>query len=221
MNSKFINVLLFAAGAAIGSAVTWKIVKKRYEQIAQEEIDSVKKAFTELAAIRQDQNDDAENETDVCQERPKQMNWSELEDLDEEDTDAEFYEEDASDSAEADFREYARLLDNYTKNEGKGGAESMTREPYVIAPYDFGELDNYRKFELTYYADDVLEDEDYNIITDREELIGRDSLYTFGEYEDDAVFVRNEKLRSDFQILKDYRTYAEARSVGPNQVDDE
>ena len=97
----------------------------------------------------------------------------------------------------------------------------MTREPYVIAPYDFGELDGYRKFELTYYADDVLEDEDYNIINDREDLIGRESLYTFGEFDDDAVFVRNEKLRSDFQILKDYRTYAEARSVGPNQVDDE
>ena len=97
----------------------------------------------------------------------------------------------------------------------------MAKAPYVIAPYDFGELDDYRKFELTYYADGVLEDEDYNIINDSEELIGRDSLNTFGEYEDDAVFVRNEALRSDFQILKDYRTYAEARSIGPNQVDDE
>ena len=97
----------------------------------------------------------------------------------------------------------------------------VAKSPYVIAPYDFGELDGYSQFELTYYSDDVLEDEDYNIVTDRDELIGADSLLTFGEYEEDAVFVRNERLRADFQILKDYRTYKQARSVGPDQVDDE
>ena len=98
----------------------------------------------------------------------------------------------------------------------------MDRAPYVIAPYDFGELDGYNQIELTYYeGDDTLEDDEYNIITDRDELLGPKALTTFGEYEDDAVFVRNERLRTDFQILKDTRTYKEARSVGPDQVDDE
>ena len=97
----------------------------------------------------------------------------------------------------------------------------MVIKPYVISPYDFGELDGYSQVELTYYADGTLEDEDYNIVTDVDELIGSDSLLTFGEYEDDAVFVRNDRLRADFQILKDYRTYEDARRVGPDQVDDE
>ena len=44
MKCKFINVLVFAAGAAIGSAVTWKVVKTKYERFAQEEIESVKEA---------------------------------------------------------------------------------------------------------------------------------------------------------------------------------
>ena len=213
MNCKAINVLLFAVGAAIGSAVTWRIVKTRYERIAQEEIDSVKMAFNELMA-NQLSEDEREKEPDVWHGRHRQIDWSELEDLEDE-------EDDEEDDNTSDFQEYGRLIDNYTNNEEKGGAKRMAKAPYVIAPYDFGELDDYRKFELTYYADGVLEDEDYNIINDSEELIGRDSLNTFGEYEDDAVFVRNEALRSDFQILKDYRTYAEARSIGPNQVDDE
>ena len=42
MNKTVFGVLTFAAGAVIGSAVTWKLVKTRYEQIAQEEISSVK-----------------------------------------------------------------------------------------------------------------------------------------------------------------------------------
>lgn len=222
MNYKFINLYMFAAGAVIGSAVTWKLVKNKYEQIAQEEIDSVKQAFTELSSIRQDedQEDVMDHEPETHRERSRQINWSELEDL--EDEDAEFYEEDENDAAVNGLREeYGRLVEPYINNDEKGGANKMTKEPYVIAPYDFGELDGYKRFELTYYADGILEDEDYNIVKDSEELIGRDSLYTFGEYEDDAVFVRNENLMADFQILKDYRTYAQARGTSPNQVDDE
>ena len=46
MNDKTINLIFFVTGSAIGSLVTWKIIKKKYEQIAQEEIDSVKKVFS-------------------------------------------------------------------------------------------------------------------------------------------------------------------------------
>ena len=40
------TVLAFAVGVAVGSVATWQIVKKKYEQIAQEEIDSVKEVFS-------------------------------------------------------------------------------------------------------------------------------------------------------------------------------
>lgn len=212
MRCKFINVLVFAAGAAIGSAVTWKVVKTKYERIAQEEIESVKEAYANMLTNLQEQVDDYStmDKAEEWNDRASKIDWSELEDI-EDDCDAE---------PDDDLNDYARLVREY-ETDKKGGAEDMTKEPYVISPYDFGELDGYSQVELTYYADGTLEDEDYNIVTDVDELIGRDSLYTFGEYEDDAVFVRNERLHADFQILKDYRTYEEARSVGPNQVDDE
>lgn len=202
MKYKFINVLMFAAGAAIGSAVTWKFVKTKYERLAQEEIDSVKAAFSDRTTDYQNETSET-TEADVNQ---IQINWEELEDLDEDDEDDD----------DEDLNAYDELVNKY--NNEKGGAEEMVERPYVISPYDFGELDDYRQFELTYYADGTLEDEDYNIVTDVDDLIGQTSLYTFGEYEDDAVFVRNERLRSDFQILKDYRTYEEARGKRPDQV---
>lgn len=207
MNCKFTNVLIFAVGAAIGSAVTYKVVKDKYERIVQEEIESVKEAFVDRLTNLQDQVDDyvTAYAAEEWADRAKQIDWSELEDIEDDD------------SNEDDLNEYARILNKYNKEEG--GAKDMTKEPYVISPYDFGELDGYRQIELTYYADGTLEDENYDIVTDYEEVIGRDSLNTFGEYEDDAVFVRNDHLKTDFQILKDYRTYEEARSVGPKQVD--
>ena len=42
MNKFFI----FTLGAAVGSVVTWKLVKDKYARIAQEEIDSVKEVFS-------------------------------------------------------------------------------------------------------------------------------------------------------------------------------
>jgi hypothetical protein len=200
---------MFAAGAVIGSAVTWKVVKTKYERIVQEEIESVKEVFAEQLMNRQEQDDcDIADESNEHVSQTKQIDWSELEDLDDN-------QEEESDG----LNDYERLLNRY--NEEKGGAEDMAKRPYVISPYDFGELDDYHQIELTYYADGTLEDDEYNVVTDVDELVGQTSLYTFGEYEDDAVFVRNEELRTDFQILKDYRTYAEARSAGPGQVDDE
>ena len=209
MNCKYTNVLMFAAGALIGSAVTWKVVKTRYERLMQEEIESVKEVFSVNLADDQDEEIDEESEeAQEPQETEHHINWADYEDLDE--------EEEESDE---DTNEYASLVNKYINE--KGGAVTMVaKEPYVISPTDFGELDGYNQIGLTYYADGVLEDEDWEIVTDVDELIGKGSLNTFGEYEDDSVFVRNEKLCTDFEILKDYRTYAESRMGAPNQVDD-
>lgn len=204
MKSKFINVVMFAAGAAIGSAVTYKVLKTKYDQLIQVEIDSVKETFAEqLKAIKDEEIVEGDTESDSSSQG-QQINWAELEDLDE--------EEDDENAPNA----YEKIINSY--NLQKGGADEVTEKPYVISPYDFGEIDEYHQIELTYYADGVLEDEDYNIVTDVDELVGATSLYKFGEYEDDAVFVRNDRLKTDFQILQDYRTHAEALAAPPNQV---
>lgn len=181
MNSKIINALAFVAGATVGSIVTWRIVRRKYEQIVQEELESIKEAFA---------NTGSECEEDVHE--PTKAN------------------DDTSDAE--DENAYASLVKNYTN--GREVVEDMGSEPKVISPYDYGELDDYHQFELTYYADGIVEDEDYNIVENVEEIIGPYALDSFGEYEDDAVFVRNDKLRADFQILKDPRTYEEANSIG-------
>ena len=211
MNCKFTNVLMFAVGAAIGSAVTWKLVKDKYERIAQEEIDSVKEAFADRLTNLQDQIDDYVD-ADAAEEwadRANKINWDELEDLKDEEVESEEPE---------NTNEYAKTVNKYYR---EGGAENMAKRPYVIAPYDFGEIDGYKTISLTYYADGILEDEDGEVVTGVNELIGSDALLTFGEYEDDSVFVRNEQLETDFEILKDYRTYAKANTIGPRQVADE
>lgn len=212
MNYKFTNALMFAAGAVIGSAVTWKVLKNKYEQMVQEEIESVKEALAGMNNI-DDTYDECEEADDEEEEQSDhhQINWDELEDLDED----EEYEPD-----DDELDEYENIASQYSNE--KGGAEKVElREPKVLDPIEFGEMDGYKTVSLTYYADNVLEDEKRKIITNVDELIGEGSLDTFGEYEDDSVFVRNYRLRTDFEILKDYRTYEEATGKSPKQVGNE
>lgn len=89
--------------------------------------------------------------------------------------------------------------------------EIETLKPYVIDPEGFGEIENYEKVGLTYYADGYLTDEDDELVNDVEGKIGWANLNSFGEYEDDAVHIRNDILMTDYEILKDERLYKEIK----------
>lgn len=191
MKVKMINTVMFATGAIIGSLVTWKYVKTKYERIAQEEIDSVKDAFCKKtnAVIKPHTEED---EREDC--APSEL----------EDTEMHEYMDAVS--------QYSSTTDESTvNNEWKGGGTYMGTKPYVISPDEFGELDGYETTTLTYYADGVLED-DYYIVIDAEEvdaMVGTESFNHFGEHEPDTVYVRNEKQKTDFEIQRDLRKYSE------------
>ena len=118
-----------------------------------------------------------------------------------------------------DIVEYAKILSetgytNYAerqdKKEKKGVEPVEDERPYVISPDEFGEKDGYENVTLTYYADGVLTDYFDNVISNVDEVVGFDSLDRFGEYEDDVVFVRNEKMETDYEILRDLRDFNES-----------
>lgn len=177
MNNTLSKIVIFAAGAAIGSAVTWKLLKEKYEQIAQEEIESVKEVYG--GRPRYEGPADSEEEQKVDQN---------------------------------DIREYAAQIQkqgytDYANNAKPRTEVSEVKAPYVIEPEEFGEKDGYDRISLTYYADGVLTDDQDAIVEDVDDVVGIDSLDHFGEYEDDSVFVRNDRLKADYEILLDPRKY--------------
>ena len=86
--------------------------------------------------------------------------------------------------------------------------EKYLDRPYVIPPEEFGELD-YNMISLTYYADDVIADDNNEIIDHIDETIGNDAINHFGEYEDDSVYIRNDALECDYEILRSEREYSD------------
>ena len=172
------KIFIFAAGAAVGSIVTWKVLKTKYEQI-EEYVDEEYDEYSE---------DD------------------EIEDSSE--------DENALPSTE-DLHRLKHILEtnrytNYSNKKEEKEEENVDEDrPYVISPEEFDDNDEYDTVSLTLYADGVLTDERDNIIEDVDGMVGEDSLNHFGEYEEDSVFVRNDALQTDFEILKDMRSFKE------------
>lgn len=186
MNNKTINFMIFVLGVAVGSVITRRYVEKKYEQIAQEEIDSVKEVFyKKIAEITKDV--EARIKADNAKEKPNVIEY-------------------AARLREQGYTNYSDIVDE--KNEEVEESMSVDK-PYVIAPEEFGELDDYDTISLTYYADHILADDNDEIVEDIEDVVGFDSLNSFGEYEDDSVFVRNDRLKCDYEILLDQRRYSD------------
>lgn len=114
-------------------------------------------------------------------------------------------EEPKEESDEPARRIYRNITELYKSDEDK----EYERGPYVIRPKEFDTLDDYDIESLTYWADEVLTDDNDEVIEDVEGLVGYDSLTHFGEYEDDSVFVRNERFKTDYEILLDTRNWSD------------
>ena len=181
MNKTLGNVLAFVAGAAAGSAVTWKLLDTKYNKLAQEEIASVKEYYASKYA-----EDDEKVEPE-----------------DEEETQVEetVEEEDLTETMNEIIAEQGYV-------EEEGDEEEMMKEPYVISPDDFGDTD-YETITLVYYADGVLADTMDNVIEDVEDVVGNEALAHFDEYEDDTVCVRNDREEVDYEIIRDYGKFSD------------
>lgn len=196
MNNTLSKVLIFAAGVAVGVLASYKVletkIRTEYEEIAQEESESLRDLYTRLM------KDESENEAEEYEaiERAKKP----------------------------DLSEYRSRLarEGYAGYSEDDEEVSKVDRPYVISPDEFGELDGYETVSLTYYKDGALttdfDDEEIDYVDD---VVGLDSLNYFSEHADDTVFVRNDRLKVDYEIMRDNRNYSDFINKSPHNVEDE
>lgn len=88
-----------------------------------------------------------------------------------------------------------------------------TSKPYVITDEEFTDSSsNYQQITLTYYDDDgVLADERDLPVDDIRGTVGEDNLTRFGEGSNDSriVYIRNEHMDVDFEVVLHSGNYAE------------
>lgn len=180
------SMLIFCAGVAVGIGVTWKRTEKHYEEMTRQAIDETKEALFEM---KRKQESASTDEPSFTQKKP-------------------------------DISEYKQVLNEngYTQYSDSERSKVVVTEepkgPYLISPEEFGEFGGYSTISLSYYSDGEL-CEDGEIIRDVEELVGANFADYFGGYEDDAVHIRNDRLKCDYEILRVNHPYADELKSKP------
>ena len=108
---------------------------------------------------------------------------------------------------------------SYVKKQEKSGDEEWDEAdktnpiepemvPYVISPEGFAnEHSDYAKLTVVYYEDNEVLINDEEECVDIGSTIGYDAINHFGEFEKDAVFIRNEALGNDYEVLLEHAAY--------------
>lgn len=206
MMSTLNKVIIFAAGAVIGSLVAWKLTKTKYEKIMIEEEQSLREYYNKKVKIIEDTATDLH---DSYQHREDELRKNLEEKNDKE-------QETVQDTNEVDnkvfFDRYTEILNGYTSSLEEQHLNENTNEntndkPYVVSPDEFGDADDYDIITLNYYADGVVADDWNDPIEDIGATIGEDFASHYGEYEEDVVYVRNDRLKVEYEILRSNQRY--------------
>lgn len=188
-----VGALSFLIGGSAGACIGFLIGKHKYEAKADNEIAKIRNLYLDHFTQKNNEND-PEKEISSSNETP---------------------EAEAVIKTEKDAIEYSKKYrsDNFEAENVKDVSTlEINNDKYkhiiIISPDEF-HTSEYECKTLWYYADKVLADEDNNVIHVPEEVIGDEALSSFGRYEDDCVYVRDDRLKVDYEIIYSQLTFEE------------
>lgn len=205
MSSKEIikDTVILATGIGIGIGVVWYYFDKKYKDEMAKKIEEIMSESKKVKPVKS-----------TASELPAKVNT-----VDE--------VKSTVTSVETTKVNYSKLInkEKYIGDESTENAEEETdyEKPYVISPLEFGDKEDegYTTVSLMFYSDGLLADDMGEVIENIDETVGVDSLNHFGEYEDDSVFVRNDRLKIDYEILLNNKRLVDVRKQSPCPLEDE
>lgn len=183
----FKGLCIFVAGAVTGMFVSREIFRKHYAELADEEIESVRETYKK-------KDETKKYDIDEPQEEPKE-------------NDHELKEEKIQYNHIIDENgyihyDYSHVLPK--KEETKSKKPEVPQETgYIISVEEFGDIPEYDTMTLTYYADGIVTDDVDDIVEEHNILLGDDFEEVFRDFDASTVYVRNDWMKMDYEILRD------------------
>ena len=170
------GIFIFVIGVVTGTFAGAQIAKKKYEEIANEEIEEIRAYYKER------EKEVKEIEEPNAVEAPEEK------------------------SIEVEERkQYDNIIKrgNYMAVDEEE-QNNVCDEAYPIDPSEFGNDGKNATETLTYFADGVLVNEVDEVVEDPDLVVGRHHIDIFNEFPDaTCVYVRNDLDGTDYEILKD------------------
>ena len=133
-------------------------------------------------------------------------------------------EEASEEEVEAVKQEYEELVDNLGYDTISDETIEEVPEPetsevnhMIISEEQFGQIEDYETITLLYLQDGVVVDDDYDRMSDEEIqwAIGDVDLKSFAKSDAESMYIRNNRIKVYYEIVKDDQTYAEVIQSKP------
>ena len=173
------ELIIFAAGAGIGAGISFIVTKNIYEKKCREEVEELRKKYKYEEGSATKKLDDVKHyiqahyNPNIDNESESAVEEDEIDEMDR--------------MAEEEFPE----------------EPDIREEPYPITPEEYfeGKDLGIAKRALIYYAgSDTLLDEMSEEVQELSQ-IGVDNLSFFGKYESDRLYIRNEAIGEDYEVI--------------------
>lgn len=216
-------------GFIVGGWVAMRRLETKYSQLAESEIDEMREHFRKRLIAKEEKPDLAAKASEISEREgysgpatPKLKEDKDAVEAEEEgsvltDSDRADAQEDQAREDEASSTEVTNLFEETKKEADEDwDYEEEVRlrrpeRPYIIHVDEQHERE-YTESTLTYYAaDDVLCDERDTPIEDKEKVVGEGNLEKFGHgsHDKNVVYIRNDVLGIEVEIIKNDGSYAE------------
>ena len=178
------NFLIFMSGLVIGGGVSWVYHKNKYEEIVQEEVESLREHM-------KNGKDNTKSEEPANDKKNTPMD-----------------EEEFNESME----KVEKIITTSRYDTALGDKEeditNKYKRPFVVTPDEFASLPGFDTDSFYYHSDDIIANGKYEMLEEDEivRILGMTTMEIkeeFGVNEDDAVYIRNMRLKCDYEILRE------------------
>lgn len=205
------SIALVVGGMLIGGGTATLVLKKHYQRILDEEIASVKEAYKASTKDLKKSNLDMLDEiTQPKEELDKPLSEDDILNLSVSKLIADQgYGGGVIEEEPPRFKLYDRTTDNFNPAD----EERSEEEPYVISLAEFSnDEEDFDKITIRYFEEDDTLTEELRKDTMPIESVGAENLSRFGVGSEDEsiVYIRNEQLKIDFEVIRDEGSYTES-----------
>lgn len=198
------TVIGFLVGLVIGSVLTYHGLKNKVEAEIDEEVNKIKEYYKDQLEKQQaeyfEKEEYLKSKAAVAEDKgsvvSKIINLNNVEKFEEKQNE----ETEDEDGFEETTGAFEILEDNIIVQD----------KPFVIEEDRVGEYISYDLISLIYFSDGVLTDDWEVPVENPDETVGKEYAEYF-ETGEDVVYVRNDKLKCEFEITRDLRTYEEVK----------
>lgn len=196
----YLAITILSFGAGFGAGVIFE--KRRYEKNLNDEIEPIRQKFAEDLNKLKNQsksNESSEEPKSDISEEPKPEHTV----IKKDDDDINIA---ASNGSSVDYVSF------YTSSDPELHVEhGYSSTPVIVSPEEFADDGEYSFYTFFYYTDGVVLDDADDPVEDLTDCIGDDALNHFGEYDPDTVYIRNDKKKAYYEIIKDARSSTDVR----------